>query len=154
MITQYTTEICRGHLAIALKRLFDAIVVLIIMCGMSCKSRPIDGKIERGLFLSAWQSKNITAKERVDAANKWITAGTDGETVVSLLGLPKTGWNHFHGSTVGVVGKPGPPFDFWELVYPCSNNRSVAFVFNPAPNSSEFRVLFDHAFVIEAPVSH
>src|SRR5580693_4529732 len=97
MISHNAKATFRHNCIMAVERLLNAVIMLIIMSGLSCKSQSSERKIEREPLLSTWQSKNVSAKERTDAANKWIPAGTDGETVKNLLGIPSTGWNHFHG---------------------------------------------------------
>ena len=154
MIAHKTKATFRHHFMTALEQALNAVIMLIIVVNLGCKSQSSERSVEPKPLLAIWNSKNASAKVRADAANKWIPAGTDGETVRNLLGSPSTGWNHFHGPSLDAEGKPGQPFDFWELIYPCSDNRSAALVFKPVPNSSNFRVLFDHAFVYEASVRH
>jgi hypothetical protein len=147
-------EMFRSLFLLVLRRFLNGLVMLIIVGGFGCKSQSSDQSIERDALLSIWHSKAISAKARAGAANKWIPAGTDGEVVRNLLGSPPEGWHRFHGPSLNVNGKPGPAFDFWELIYPCSDNGSVALCFNQVTNTSDFHVLFDHAFVYEASLSH
>jgi len=151
-VIAHNTKTAFGHQFIRGLELFlNGVIMLIMMGSLGCKSQSSERNVESKPLLAIWNSKSASAKDRADAANKWIPAGTDGEMVRNLLGAPKGGWDHFHGPSFNADGKLIGAVDIWRLIYPYSTNLSVALVFNPVPNSSDFRVLFDHAFVYEAP---
>ena len=138
---------------ISLKRFLSGLVILTIVTGNGCKSQPSEQHVGRKRLLSIWHLKDASAEERAHAVNKWITAGTDGNIVVNLLGYPHDGWNHFHGQSVDEHGNPAGPFDYWTLTYPCSNNNFVTLIFNHVAKTDNFCVTFDHALVTEPPVT-
>lgn len=128
-----------------------AIALLAILCG--CGTRvPKHPVAAQKALLSVWCSTNSSAQERVDAVNKSIALGTDGETVRRLLGSEIT-WDHFHEGTSDTGGKRVSTADFWRLIYPSPDGRFVALHFQQVPNSAHFQVQFDHAYVYESVVN-
>lgn len=129
-------------------------LMLLVITVFGCKSQTLKDDPANEALLMAWHSKGASAEERAQAANKWIPVGSDGELVRNLLGKPIPGWDHFHGPSLNADGKNGGSFDFWELIYPCSDNHSVALIFHSLRNSTNFHVLFDHATVCDVVTSH
>lgn len=96
-------------------------------------------------LLAVWRSNESSSATKVDAANRLIPIGSNGESVINLLGLG-SGWNHYYGPGIDLVkGEPGKGQDFWTLEYPASDGF-VFLKFHQVQDSSTFRVRFDTAF--------
>ena len=87
-----------------------------------------DREKQRSL-IAVWQSTNSTAQAKVDAINKYIARGTDGEFVKHMLG-GNTEWIHFHGGSFDTNGKAGLPVDEWLLHFPSADNQIVVLRFH------------------------
>jgi len=114
-------------------------LLCLLLCG--CAASRTNG------LLSIWPSTAASAQQKVDAINKFIAAGTDGEQVKSLLGdVP---WNRYHGSTIEADGKRGLSYDYRTLEYPAGGSRYITLQFESESDFGVFRAGFDHAYLAE-----